>query len=175
MPGFGPQPPGSSASVSGPMPGGGAVTAATEGGAAAFHGDANFLAFDGSGVAPSIAGLASLDVEIPQDGVEFLFTTPRGKVEILARPVSQSLVSRLWGIGGLLAAIALLWIATRPGLRRIYAAVAGTLVFAIVLVVGGLASMVLGVLPLAGLIVALIGAGLIVRRIAHRSLLVAAQ
>jgi hypothetical protein len=121
----------------------------------------------GSGAAPAIAGLASLDVEIPQDGVEFLFTTPRGKVEITARPVSHWVVSRLWGAGGLLAAVIVLWVLTRPVLLRGYRAVAGTLWFAIALVVVGLASLVLGVLPVAGLIVALIGAGLIARRLVN--------
>ena len=121
----------------------------------------------GSGAAPAMAGLASLDVEIPQDGVEYLFTTPRGKVEITARPVSHWFVSRLWGAGGLLAAVAVLWTLTRPALVRGYRAVAGTLWFAVVLIVAGLASLVMGVLPVAGLIAALVGAGLIARRLVN--------
>lgn len=117
-----------------------------------------------AGAAAAMAGLASMDIEIPADGVEFFFTTPRGKVEITARPVSESLVARLWGTGGLFAAALLLWVVTRPRLLRVYRLVAGTLTFAIVLIVAGLMGIVLGVVPLAGLVAALIGAGLIVRR-----------
>ncbi len=114
--------------------------------------------------AASIAGLASMDIEIPLDGAEYYFTTPRGKVEITARPVSQSLVSRLWGIGGLIVVLIALRIVTRPALVRVYRYVAATLTFAIVLSAAGLVSMVFGILPLAGLMAALVGGGLIVRR-----------
>jgi hypothetical protein len=121
----------------------------------------------GSGAAPAIAGLASLDVEIPQDGVEYLFTTPRGKVEITARPVSHWFISRLWGAGGLLAAVVVLWVLTRPALVRGYRAAANTVWFAVALIVVGLASLVLGILLLAGLIAAVVGAGLVARRLVN--------
>ena len=117
---------------------------------------------------PSIAGLASLDVEIPLDGVEYLFTTPRGKVQVTARPVSQSLVSRLWGLGGVIGAVLAVWIVTRPRLVRMYAFIARTRAFAVVLILVGLASIVLGLLPLAGLIAVIVGGVLIVhRRLSH--------
>ncbi len=49
--------------------------------------------------------IVSLDVELPERGQVFNFTTPRGEVEITARAISDSLVSRLlrfaWVLGGL--------------------------------------------------------------------------
>lgn len=178
-PAAGPQPPGGGMAGmpgSGGMGGGGiaGTTTLADGTVIADNGNVSgvrlggggrgFVAGGEAGAAPAIAGLASLDVAIPMDGVEFLFTTPRGKVEITARPVSHSLVARLWGVGGLIGAAVVLWIVTRPGLVRIYRTVASTLVFAILLIVAGLASVVLGVLPLGGLIAAIVGAGLIVQR-----------
>ena len=65
------------------------------------------------GVMPSqlpATGLASLDIELPTRGIEYLFTTPRGEVEITARSVSAAHVERLLelaGIVALLAAVAL--------------------------------------------------------------------
>jgi hypothetical protein len=118
--------------------------------------------------APSIAGLASLDVEIPLDGVEYLFTTPRGRVQITARTVSVSLVSRLWGLGGVLGALLVVWIVTRPRLVQAYAFIAGTRAFAAGLIIIGLASIVLGILPLAGLVAVIVGSVLIARRLAGR-------
>ncbi|HUE69612.1 MAG TPA: hypothetical protein VMP01_01885, partial [Pirellulaceae bacterium] len=120
-----------------------------------------------AGPAAAIAGLASMDIEIPTAGVEIFFTTPRGKVEITARPVSESLVARLWGIGGLIGALLALWIVTRPSLVRVYRFAAGTRSFAIGLIAMGLVSIVFGILPLAGLIAALVGGGLLVRRWAN--------
>ncbi len=38
---------------------------------------------------------ASLDVDLPQRGREYLFTTPRGDIEITARAVSEPLLGRL--------------------------------------------------------------------------------
>ena len=39
-------------------------------------------------------GLVSLDVQLPLRGVEYLFSTPRGKLEITARAVSRPLIDR---------------------------------------------------------------------------------
>ncbi len=59
-------------------------------------------------VAPQgLAGLASLDFELPQRGQEFFFTTPRGEVTITARPLRdelrERLVNLLWLLGMVLA------------------------------------------------------------------------
>ena len=117
-----------------------------------------------AGATAAIAGLASMDVEIPADGVEHFFTTPRGKVEITARPVAQSLIARTWGIAGLAGVALVLWVLTRPSLVRVYRFALTTRTFAIVLILGGLLAILFGVLPLAGLIAMLAGGGLLVRR-----------
>lgn len=178
-PGSGPQPPGGMPGMPAAQGGGVAVAPSTARPQAQIVGEITPDVTDiggggmgggrgsGSGAAPAIAGLASLDVEIPQDGVEYLFTTPRGKVEITARPVSHWFISRLWGAGGLLAAVVVLWVLTRPALVRGYRAAANTVWFAVALIVVGLASLVLGILPLAGLIAAVVGAGLVARRLVN--------
>lgn len=54
------------------------------------------LAFGGSSAAPAAQGpMASLEVEIPQRGSQYLFTTPGGKLEITTRYVSRPLQSRM--------------------------------------------------------------------------------
>lgn len=54
------------------------------------------------GTSPPVGTLASLDVELARRGTEFLFTTPRGDIEITARPLPQALVDRSSRFGGLL-------------------------------------------------------------------------
>jgi hypothetical protein len=62
-------------------------------------------AVDGLAAAPH---LASLDVQLPARGREYLFATPLGDVEITARAVNRSLCERLLGLTAVLAAAALL-------------------------------------------------------------------
>jgi hypothetical protein len=61
----------------------------------------------GSGVAamtvqppppPPSTGLASLDVDLPQSGQVYRFTTPRGEVEINAWAISKRLSDRIRGL-----------------------------------------------------------------------------
>ena len=53
--------------------------------------------------------LASLDVQLPARGAQFLFTTPRGDIEITARAVESSHLNRLAQLGGAaILAVALL-------------------------------------------------------------------
>jgi len=65
----------------------------------------------GMAVAPDIA---SLDVDLPRQGVEYQFTTPRGELVITARAVSGDMLNRLGQLGrvlALLVVVAIAWLA----------------------------------------------------------------
>jgi len=59
------------------------------------------------------AGLVSLDVAIPEHGVVYRFTTPRGKVEITARAISHSFLETLWHLAAAVVVILVVWQAGR--------------------------------------------------------------
>ncbi|MCU0878555.1 MAG: hypothetical protein MUF06_12280 [Pirellulaceae bacterium] len=109
------------------------------------------------------AGLASLDFKLPERGEVYLFTVPRGQIEIKAWPVAHELVRRILGGAGLIVAVVLIWLATRPAARRFWRQLVDQPLLAICLGVLGLASMVTGVLPGLGLVLVLLAAGLGVR------------
>jgi hypothetical protein len=109
------------------------------------------------------AGLASLDFQLPERGEVFLFTVPRGQIEIKAWPIAHELVRQILGGAGLIAALVLIWLATRPAARRFWRQLVDQPLFAICLGVLGLASLVTGVLPGLGLLLVVLAAGLGVR------------
>jgi hypothetical protein len=107
-------------------------------------------------------GLTSLDVELPLDTTnyeEFLFTTPRGDLTITARPVSIALAKQLTGWAWLAAVALAIWLLTRRAALRVYAQLARSLPFGICLVLFG--ALLLGILPLAGLLLGALGIGII--------------
>lgn len=57
-------------------------------------------------VPPAPGYLASLDVELPVRGVEYLFTTPRGETEITAQSISEETLSR-WSMIAIIIVAAL--------------------------------------------------------------------
>ena len=50
-------------------------------------------------ISPLATRFASLDIDIPVDGQEFVFTSPRGEVELRARCYAKSDVTRLRYLG----------------------------------------------------------------------------
>jgi hypothetical protein len=106
------------------------------------------------------AGLASLDFQLPERGEVYRFTVPRGQIEIKARPVADELVRRILGGAGLVAALVVIWLATRPAARRFWRQLADRPLVAVGLGVLGLASLVTGILPGLGLLLVLLAAGL---------------
>jgi len=94
--------------------------------------------------------LASLDVDLPERGVEFMFTTARGEIEITARAVSAPLAGRLewllWIIGGVIALAIVCWLA-----RRIVPWLVGSQLGAGLLLLAGLLSLLFGLFPVASL------------------------
>jgi hypothetical protein len=111
--------------------------------------------------------LASLDVALPERGVEYMFRTTRGDIEITARAVSQPLLGRLvrlaW-IAGALLAIVIAW----RLLRRIVPYLAGSLWAAGALILIALISLVFFVLPVLSLLVLIVGIVHLVRLIRAR-------
>jgi hypothetical protein len=93
---------------------------------------------------------ASLDVALPLRGREYLFTTPRGDIEITARAVSSPLLGRLLRLLALAVGAVVLVVLLRvaacvlPALHRNRWLVAGVLLV-------GLLSLLLGLFPLFGL------------------------
>ncbi|HUU92278.1 MAG TPA: hypothetical protein VM238_13850, partial [Phycisphaerae bacterium] len=105
------------------------------------------------------AGLASLDVQLPQRGTLLRFTMPRGEVEITARSASMPLIEgaeRVAGVAVLVAAIALVrrWLRGRSIDLRTQS------ICSTVLIVLGVFGVALGVFPVAGLLVLAIGVGM---------------
>jgi hypothetical protein len=122
----------------------------------------------GGGQAAQVAGgmpvtLVSLDVDLPSTAGyrEVLFKTPRGEVEITARPLATEISRRLgrvgWVAGGLLVAGAIYLAVRRFGAAILASRSAALLIFLL-----GLLSVITFVLPIAGLLLAITGLVLLV-------------
>jgi hypothetical protein len=109
------------------------------------------------------AGLASLDVDIPQRGSTFSFTTPRGQIEVTARPVAQSLVARMFSLTGLAAVVLVVWLASRKPAREQWQRLCSTVSCGVLLAVVGLLSVVTGIFPVTGLLLIAGGIALAIR------------
>ena len=70
------------------------------------------------GVPVRATGLASLDVALPVRGVEYMFKTPRGDIQISARSVDQDFVSRMNRLAAVTIAFVLIGLCIRL-LRRV--------------------------------------------------------
>lgn len=113
-----------------------------------------------AGQAPA-SGLASLDVALPQRGNEFLFTTPRGDIEITAQTVSADQVNRVGGLLLIVAGLVVIGIVYKLGralIGNLSRRAATTL-----LIVLGIASLIFGVFPVLGLIALVWGIAMALR------------
>ncbi|MEO8498669.1 MAG: hypothetical protein ABI614_26710, partial [Planctomycetota bacterium] len=124
-----------------------------------------FAAFDATlqGVPASggETGLASLDVTLPERGVEYLFTTPRGDIEITAQNVSTEQVDRVLGLLGILAVLIVVVIACRLG--RAVIAMTSSRTRAIISILLGAVSFVGGVFPILGIVLIVVGIIMLLR------------
>jgi hypothetical protein len=125
--------------------------------------DASPMSVDLEDFGAVAAGLASLDFTLPERGKVYHFTTPRGQLEITARPIDESLVSRLMGLVGLAVAILVVWALFRQPARAFWRRLLSTVACGIVIAVLGLASIVTGVFPVAGLVLLAGGIALAIR------------
>jgi hypothetical protein len=105
--------------------------------------------------APS-TGLASLDVELPVRGTVYFFTTPRGKVEITARSVSTTFMTNGEYLLLILLVLAIA-VAVYRVLRRERFLAENSSRLAAAAIVLGVASVVVGFLPVAGALIVLTG------------------
>lgn len=108
-------------------------------------------------------GLTSLDVDLPVRGVEYLFTTPLGEVEITATGVSNTLRERLIRLAILLAVLAGAALAV-GGVRRALQGRLSRRLFAVGTIALGVLALLSGIFPLAGLAAAIVGVVLVVRQ-----------
>ena len=91
------------------------------------------------------------------------FTTPRGHIEITARPIAHSLTNRLIGLVVVLVAALIVWLLTRPQVRLAFCRACGSLACGLLVVLLGLFSVLTGVFPFAGLVVLAAGIVLCIR------------
>jgi hypothetical protein len=109
------------------------------------------------------SSLASLEVALPPLGAgyhEVLFTTPRGEVEITARPVSEETRHRATRLAAVLAVVLVVWLAVR-GARHYGRQLIASRLAALVLILAGLANLFTWLLPLVGLAALLSGIALL--------------
>jgi len=106
-----------------------------------------------------VTGLASLDFELPQQGVVYRFTTPRGEVEMSAWAVSDTLLARLGRLVPVLVLLVAAWLvlkALRRGVLEWFLRPQG----GAVLLAVGLVGLCLGLHPLVAL--GLFGAAIVI-------------
>ena len=115
------------------------------------------LPTDAEQLAQVSAGLASLDVQLPERGQLYRFTTPRGDIAITARAVPLDVLSRL-------TALAAVWspscssgssVASRPAALPRDSEIPPA--FGIALAILGFVGFIGGILPLAGVLLIALG------------------
>lgn len=109
------------------------------------------------------SGLTSLDVDIPQVGVLYRFTSPRGEATITARAVSQSFTGALKRLGLAVLIAVVVWLIYKAVSLLAGSAKAGS-PLGLVLIVVGIISLLAGVLPGAGLVLIALGLAARMRR-----------
>jgi hypothetical protein len=94
--------------------------------------------------------LASLDVDLPLRGREYLFTTPRGDIDITARAVSEPLLGRLYRLLVIAIGFVVLLVLLRV-LPRVARVLHRSRWFAAAVLLAGLLSLLLGIFPILAL------------------------
>jgi hypothetical protein len=113
------------------------------------------------------SGLASLDVELPGDDgrrwTTYRFTTPRGKAEVRAWSLSQSVLEGLLRVAVAVGVLAVAYVVRRAfGGQRSGGVGRGR--WGTALIVAGALGLLIGVLPLAAFVVLIYGIVLRIRR-----------
>jgi hypothetical protein len=117
------------------------------------------------GKTATATGLASLDIELPQRGKLYMFTTPRGDIRLSARSLPRPLIARGRMLGWVLGAIVVLaigWRLARKVVDEVLATSQRARGFGMVLAGLGLVSVVTGIFPVLG--IAAVVAGIVLAR-----------
>jgi hypothetical protein len=109
------------------------------------------------------AGLASLDVQLPERGRIYRFTTPRGDIELQAHSVPVVVLSRLASLAAVLVALLVAWLLSRESSLRAAVGLLNSTTCGVALAIFGLISVVGGILPLAGLLAIVVGLVITIR------------
>ena len=126
-----------------------------------------YITVDAGGPADEqAAGLASLDLDLPRRGVDHGFTTPRGDIEITARAVSVRAMDTLRRLG-LFLLVALAVVGARRWSRQC-GALWRRRHTPLVLTLLGAACLLLGIVPLAAIVLLVIGLVVMVGRAMRR-------
>ena len=114
-------------------------------------------------------GFASLDLEIPQRGKAYFFTTPRGEIAITARAVDRSLLRGVLGLAAAVAAIVVGYLLLRnagalgAALRKL-----DSLAVDVLLTLVGLLAWLVGFLPLLAAGIFVLGLVRVILRLLER-------
>jgi hypothetical protein len=155
-----------------PAPANGALGYAVQGGRGTVRGEGimaqTAVPLAGADVAQQVdlyaaeTHLASLDVDLPQRGREFLFTTVRGDIQITANAVSEPLLDGLirsgWILAGFVVVVMALWL-----LRLVVPVLTRTRWCAALVLVLGLFALLLGIFPVLGLLAVVFGVVQLIR------------
>ena len=114
------------------------------------------------------SALSSLDIKLPERGIDFYFKSPRGKAKVVVRPIESQSVSRWISLlitlsvclGGCLICWMLFRLSQNPILRWF---------LTVGLLLVGVVSLALGILPVYGLLAVAGTIALIVNRIVQTS------
>jgi hypothetical protein len=117
----------------------------------------------GEQMAQLAAGLASHDVQIPERGRIYRFTTPRGEISVTANSVSRDTLSRLLGLAGVLAAVLVIWFLSREMALQVWQQLSDSTIVGFTLIILGFASLFAGFLPVAGMLLIVSGIVIVVR------------
>ncbi|MCA9136188.1 MAG: hypothetical protein KDB00_05500, partial [Planctomycetales bacterium] len=99
--------------------------------------------------------LASLEVDLPARGKEFMFTTPGGNLELSVRSITNDFRDRVYACLATVFLALLVLAVWRFALPR-FESVSSNRLVEIALVVAGMASVVAGILPIYGILMILV-------------------
>jgi len=117
----------------------------------------------GEQIAQVAAGLAILDVQLPERGRVYRFTTPRGDIELQVHSIPTVALSKFANLAAVLVTLFLIWLLGRESSRRAAMSLLHSTVIGVALAIVGLVSVIVGILPLAGLLAIVIGSIIVIR------------
>lgn len=109
---------------------------------------------------PGRVGLTSLDIELPERGVDFYFRSPRGNVNVTAVPMKQSEFRSWLSLGLVVGLVIILWLTYSIFART--KNTSGRVALGVVVAFAGLCSMCSGFLPAFGVLAIVASIGILI-------------